>query len=73
VPRLVPKGSRRVDGLVDRIISLYAGGMTIGDIQLHLLRRLDAEEAYGGSGYVDRVFFVTRVNRVQHSVLLIGL
>lgn len=28
-PRLVPKGSRRLGGLDDMIISLYAGGMTI--------------------------------------------
>ena len=32
-PRLVPKGQRRVGGLSDMIISLYAGGMTIRDIQ----------------------------------------
>lgn len=36
VPRLVPKGSRRLGGLDDMIISLYAGGMTIRDIQHHL-------------------------------------
>lgn len=35
-PRLVPKGSRRLGGLDDMIISLYAGGMTIRDIQHHL-------------------------------------
>ena len=35
-PRLVPKGSRRAGGLDDMIISLYAGGMTIRDIQSHL-------------------------------------
>lgn len=35
-PRLVPKGSRRAGGLDDMIISLYAGGMTIRDIQAHL-------------------------------------
>ena len=28
-PRLVPKGSRRVGGLDEMIISLYAGGMTV--------------------------------------------
>ena len=33
---LVPKGSRRLGGLDDMIISLYAGGMTIRDIQHHL-------------------------------------
>lgn len=35
-PRMVPKGSRRLGGLDDMIISLYAGGMTIRDIQHHL-------------------------------------
>ena len=33
---LVPKGARRLGGLEDMIISLYAGGMTIRDIQHHL-------------------------------------
>jgi putative transposase len=38
-PRLVPKGSRRLGGgLSEMIISLYAGGMTIRDIQHHLIR-----------------------------------
>ena len=32
-PRLVAKGERRIGGLADMIISLYAGGMTIRDIQ----------------------------------------
>lgn len=35
-PRLVPKGARRLDGLVDMIVSLYAGGMTLRDISYHL-------------------------------------
>ncbi len=35
-PRLVPKGSRRLGGLDDIIISLYAGGMTVRDIAHHL-------------------------------------
>ena len=42
-PRLVPKGFRRVGGLSDMIISLYAGGMTIRDIQAHLERTLGTE------------------------------
>jgi transposase-like protein len=33
----VPKGQRRIGGLDDMIISLYAGGMTLRDIQFHLL------------------------------------
>lgn len=36
VPQLVPKGSRRVGGLDDMIVSLYAGGMTVRDIEHHL-------------------------------------
>lgn len=35
-PTLVPKGSRRVGGLDDMIVSLYAGGMTVRDIEHHL-------------------------------------
>jgi putative transposase len=42
-PRLVPKGQRRVGGLSDMIISLYAGGMTIRDIQAHLERTLGTQ------------------------------
>ncbi|EEI28286.1 transposase, Mutator family [Corynebacterium glucuronolyticum ATCC 51867] len=36
VLRMVPKGARRLTGLDDMIISLYAGGMTVRDIQHHL-------------------------------------
>ncbi|MGH8861415.1 MAG: IS256 family transposase [Jatrophihabitantaceae bacterium] len=43
-PRLVPKGSRRLaGGLDDMIISLYAGGMTVRDIEHHLARTLGVE------------------------------
>jgi putative transposase len=42
-PRLVPKGERRLGGLDDMIISLYAGGMTIRDIQHHLARTVGTE------------------------------
>ncbi len=42
-PRLVPKGSRRLGGLDEQIISLYAGGMTVRDIQHHLVRTLGTE------------------------------
>src|SRR5215203_340251 len=34
-PQLLPKGSRRLGGLDEMIISLYAGGMTLRDIQHH--------------------------------------
>ena len=36
MPRMVPKGSRRLTDLDDMIISLYAGGMTVRDIEHHL-------------------------------------
>ena len=42
-PRLVPKGQRRAGGLDEMIISLYAGGMTVRDIQHHLARTLGTE------------------------------
>jgi transposase-like protein len=42
-PRLVPKGSRRLGGLDDMIISLYAGGMTIRDIQHHLVSTIGTD------------------------------
>ena len=40
-PATIPKHARRLDGLSGNIISLYAKGMTTGDIQTHL------EEIYG--------------------------
>ena len=40
---LVPKGARRLGGLEDMIISLYAGGMTVRDIQHHLASTLGTE------------------------------
>jgi len=33
---IVPKGERRLDGFDDRILSLYARGMTVREIQGHL-------------------------------------
>ena len=42
-PRLVPKGSRRLGGLDEMIISLYAGGMTLRDIAHHLSSTLGTE------------------------------
>jgi transposase-like protein len=36
-PVTVPKGQRRLEGLSGNVISLYAKGMTTGDIQAHLL------------------------------------
>lgn len=43
VSALVPKGARRLGGLEDMIISLYAGGMTIRNIQHHLEATLGTE------------------------------
>jgi putative transposase len=43
-PRLVPKGARRLAGGLDEmIISLFAGGMTVRDIEYHLHRTLGVE------------------------------
>lgn len=42
-PMLVPNGSRRLSGLDDMIISLYAGGMTIRDIEHHLASTIGTE------------------------------
>jgi putative transposase len=42
-PRLVAKGSRRLGGLDEVIISLYAGGMTVRDIQHHLVSTSPSE------------------------------
>lgn len=45
-PRLVPKGQRRVGGLDDMTISLYAGGMTLRDIRFHLASTIGAEVSH---------------------------
>lgn len=42
-PTLVPKRTTRISGLDDKIISLYAKGMSISDIQMQL------QELYGGA------------------------
>ena len=42
-PQLVAKGQRRLDGLSDMIISLYAKGMTVRDIQHHLQATIGSE------------------------------
>jgi putative transposase len=42
-PALIPKGSRRLGGLDDMIISLYAGGMTDRDIEHHLVSTIGTE------------------------------
>jgi Transposase, Mutator family len=40
-PELVKKGQTRIDGIDDKIIGLYAHGLTVRDIQAHL------EDLYG--------------------------
>ncbi len=42
-PQTVRKGQRRLDGLTGNVISLYAKGMTTGDIQAHLAEIYDTE------------------------------
>ena len=42
-PELVPKHSRRIRGLDDKILSLYARGMSVRDIQAHLLELYGTE------------------------------
>jgi transposase-like protein len=42
-PVTVPKGQRRLGGLTGNVISLYAKGMTTGDIQAHLAEIYDTE------------------------------
>ena len=42
-PRTVRKGQLRLDGLSGNIISLYAKGMTTGDIQAHLAEIYDTD------------------------------
>ena len=39
----MPKGARRLGGLDEMIISLYAGGMTVRDIGHHLARTIGTE------------------------------
>jgi transposase-like protein len=42
-PQLIPKHSRRLEGFNEAIVSLYARGMTTGDIQGHLRQLYGAE------------------------------
>jgi putative transposase len=42
-PKLVPKHARRLDGFNEAIVSLYARGLTTGDIQGHLRQLYGAE------------------------------
>ena len=52
-PLIVPKGERRLDGFDDRIVSLYARGMTVREIRDHL------QELYGVAVSPDLIGRVT--------------
>ncbi len=52
-PVIVPKGGRRLDGFDDRILSLYARGMTVREIRGHL------QELYGVAVSPDLISRVT--------------
>lgn len=52
-PQIVPKGATRLQGFNDRIIALYARGMTVRDVQAHL------EEIYGVEVSPDLISKVT--------------
>ena len=52
-PAIVPKGERRLDGFDDRIVSLYARGMTVREIRGHL------QEIYGVEVSPDLISRVT--------------
>lgn len=52
-PRIVPKGKTRLQGFNDRIIALYARGVTVRDIQAHL------QEIYGVEVSPDLISTVT--------------
>ncbi len=54
-PLIVPKGERRLEGFDDRIVSLYARGMTVREIRGHL------QELYGVAVSPDLISRVTDV------------
>ena len=64
-PAIVPKGERRLDGFDDRILSLYARGMTVREIRV---RRGHLQEIYGVSVSPDLISRVwPRCSRRAHS------
>jgi hypothetical protein len=52
-PKLVPKGMRRLEGFDEKVLSLYARGMTVREIQGHL------QELYGVEVSPDLISTVT--------------
>src|SRR5215211_1049142 len=57
-PQTVRKGQRRLDGLTGNVISLYAKGMTTGDIQAHLA------EIYGTEISRDAIYPVILIDAI---------
>lgn len=67
-PELVKKGQTRIDGIDDKIIGLYAAGLSVRDIQTHL------EDLYGLRVSPDLISCVTdavlgEVREWQHRAL----
>ena len=58
-PALVPKHSRRIRGLDDKILALYARGMSVRDIQAHL------DELYGTTISPELISRVTEAVREE--------
>ena len=52
-PQLIKKGQTRFDGFDERVLSLYARGLSVGEIQAHL------EEIYGVDVSPDLISSVT--------------
>ena len=42
-PKIVPKHARRLEGFDEAVVSLYAKGLTTGEIQAHLAEIYDVE------------------------------
>lgn len=51
-PRLVAKGQREVGGLSDMIVALYAGGMTVRDIERYLDATLGVQVSAGTISHI---------------------
>ena len=58
-PELIQKGQTRIDGMDDKIIGLYAAGLSTRDIRAHL------EEVYGLRVSADLISRVTRDFRAR--------
>ena len=67
-PKLIPKGVRQFDGFDDKVISLYARGMTMREIQEHLYEIYGTQVSHELiSSVTDRV--ITEVNAWQNRPL----